>query len=353
MKKNLLLFTAILLVFGIQSCKKTTTTIPVGKYEKGIFVVNEGNFGQGNASLSFIDNELKNIENDVYFTVNQVHLGDQAQSIAFVEDKTYIVVSNSNKIEVAKGDDLKRLGTIASELILPRYAEEIPGDRAIVSCWGEGSDNTDDYLAVIDTQHDVVVDKIPVEVGPEQLCKYENYLFIAHKGAWSTNNKVSVLDLNTMQIIKTIPVGDRPNSLVHDDDYLWVLSGGEPDWTGNETGGKLTKIDLTSLDVVQNIDFAQNAHPAHLSKDDEQLYYNIGNDVYKMNINDTTIPSSAYLTYDGAQIYNMETNEGLLFISDAKYYQQEGDVVIYDLSNGQKTKTFTAGMIPGDFGFKN
>ncbi len=352
MKKNLLLLALALSIIGLQSCEKTTTVIPPGKYEEGVFVVNEGNFGQGNSSLSFIDKDYNTIENNVYYNVNQTALGDQAQSIAFINDKVYIVVSGSNKIEVAEEKNLERKLTIASELRTPRYAIETTEKRAVVSCWGMGSDNTDDYLAVLDTYNDVVIDKIPVEVGPEQLARYENYVFIAHKGAWSTNHIVSVLDLNTMQISKTIPVGDRPNSMVMDDNYLWVLSGGEPDWTGNETGGKLTKIDLTTLNVIENMDFPQNIHPAHLSKDGDQLYYNIGNDVFKMNITDSALPTSAYITYDGSLLYNMEANQGLLFISDAKDYQQEGDVVIYDLTNGQKIKTFTAGIIPGDFGFK-
>jgi hypothetical protein len=353
MKKNQLFILAVLIIGLLQSCKKTTPTTTTGKYEEGIFVVNEGNFTQGNASLSFIDEELKNIENNVFYNVNNVHLGDQAQSIAFLDDKVYIVVTGSNKIEVAKESDLERLGTIASDLTSPRYAVEIPGDKAIVTCWGNPSDATDDYLAVIDTKRDVVMTTIPVELGPEQIEKTDNYLFIAHKGAWGTNNLVSVVSLSSLSVIKTISVGDRPNSLVHKDNYLWVLSGGEPSWTQNETGGKLSKIDLNDLTVVQEFDFAQNEHPEHLSLDDDYLYYNIGNKVYKMDKDDTALPSAHYMEYANGGIYNMETNDGLLFITDAKDYQQEGSVLIYDLSNNSLVKDFTAGIIPGDIGFND
>ena len=353
MKKNHLLILALILIGMLQSCKKTKTTETIGKYEEGIFVVNEGNFTQGNASLSFIDKDLAGIENNVFYKVNQAHLGDQAQSVAFVNDKVYIVVTGSNKIEVADGEDLKKKATIASQLINPRYAQEITGNRAIVSCWGDTGSSTDDYLAVVDATSDVVIDKIPVELGPEKLDYIENYLFVAHQGAYGTNHVVSVLDLTSMSITKTIGVGDRPNSMVHNDDYLWVLSGGEPSWTGNETGGKLTVVDLTDLSVVQSFDFPVTSHPAHLSKDDDKLYYNIGKKVYKMNLSDSTLPGSPEFEYDGIGIYNMEANDGLLYITDAKDYQQEGDVIVYDLSNNTKKKTFTAGIIPGDLGFKD
>ncbi len=351
MKKNLLLVGLIALSI-LQSCKKkTTTTDTLGKYEEGVYVVNEGNFGQGNASLSFVDKDLETIENDVFYKVNNVHLGDQAQSVAFVDEKVYLVVTGSNKIEVADKKDLKRKATIATDLENPRYAQEIPGNRAIVSCWGDPTDATDDYLAVVNAINDVVYTKIPVELGPEKLCQTEAYLFVAHKGAWGTNHIVSVVDLTSFNVIKTIDVGDRPNSMVLNDDNLWVLSSGEPDWTGNETGGKLTKIDLSDLSIVNTIDFPTTSHPDHLSEDDDDLYYNIGNSIYKIGNNTTTLPSSSFLEYDGIGIYNMEINDGLLFVTDAKDYQQEGNVVIYDITNKNKIKTFTAGIIPGDLGF--
>lgn len=353
MKKNQLIILAILFIGILQSCEKDPVVEIPGKYEEGIFVVNEGNFQQGNASLSFIDKDLNSIENNVYFTVNELQLGDQAQSITFLEDKNYIVVSGSNKIEVTEGDTMERLATIASDLEVPRYAVEIPGNKVLVSCWGDPSVATDDYLALIDAENDVVVSKIPVALGPEQLDLVENYLFVAHRGAWGTNNIVSVIDLFSLEVLKTIEVGDRPNSLVHDDNYLWVLSGGEPSWTGNETGGKLTKIDLTDFSVVQNFDFPQNVHPAHLSKTEDNLFYNIDNSIYKMNISDTALPSSSFMEYSGIMIYNMEANDGKIFITDAKDYQQEGDVIIYSATDGTKIKEFTAGIIPGDLGFKN
>jgi len=351
MKRTHLLILGLLAFSVLQSCKKnTTSTEDKGKYEEGVYVVNEGNFGQGNASLSFINEDLTSIENNVFYTVNQQHLGDQAQSIAFINDKVYIVVTGSSKIEVADEKDLEKKATIASNLTNPRYMEKISDNKAVVSCWGDPTDSTDDYLAVVDVTNDVVINTIPVDLGPEKLIVNEDYLFVAHQGAWGTNNKVSVIDLNTLTISQTISVGDRPNSMANDDNYLWVLSGGEPSWTGAETGGKLTKIDLTDFSIVQTLDFPTSSHPSHLSMDDDNLYYNIGNKVYKLNKNDNSLPSSSYVEYTGG-IYNMETNDGLLFITDAKDYQQEGEVVVYDLSNATIVKNFTAGIIPGDLGF--
>ncbi len=350
MKRINLLLLLTLLAFGVQSCEKEKLPEYHGKYEKGIFVTNEGNFTQGNSSLSFINEDFSNIENDVFFNINNQHLGDVTQSISIIGDKVYLVVNNSNKIEVATKDEMERLGTIASHLDNPRYTQATVGNKAFVSCWGSTTDVTDDYLAVINTLNDSFLFKIPVDLGPEKMTANDNFLFVAHKGAWGTNNKVTAINLTSLNKTE-ITVGDRPNSLVLDNGFLWVLSGGEPSWTGNETAGKLSVIDINTMNVTQEFNFATNQHPNHLNIEGGKIYYNIGNNVYEMEKTAYTLPSSAFCTFDGTGIYNMETNDGKIFISDAKDYQQEGDIVIYNISNAQKEKTLTAGIIPGDFAF--
>ena len=353
MKKNNLLLLALVLLLSLQSCKKDETPTYESEFKDGVFVVNEGQFMHANASLSFIDKDFNNIQNNVFQNINNQTLGDVAQSMSFIDDKAYIVVNNSNKIVVVNRDDLTYKSTIATQLINPRYMEYTGANRAFVSCWGDGLDANDDYLAVINTVHDTFMYKVPISEGPEKLISNEDYLFVAHQGGWGTNHIVSVINLATLNKDAEILVGDRPNSMVLTDNYLWVLSGGEPSWTGNETAGKLSKIDLNSLSIVQEFDFSTSQHPQNLNMDDDKLYFNIGNDVYQMDTTATGLPGNAFLTYDGIAIYNMETNDGKLFISDAKDYQSEGDIVIYDLNNQQKIKTFTAGLIPGDFAFND
>ena len=354
MKKNSLLTLSFLLILlGFQSCKKDNPPMHESEFKDGIFVVNEGQFTHNNASLSFIDKNLNDIKNNLYHDINGQDLGDQAQSMSFTDDKAYIVVTNSNKIVVVNKEDMKYQSTITNQLANPRYVDYTDGNRSFVSCWGDPSDSSDDYLAIVNTQNDVVTDTIHVSVGPEKLISNEDYLFVANKGGWGTNHIVTAINLATLNKDAEINVGDRPNSMVIKDGILWVLSSGEPAWTGNETAGKLSKIDINTLSVLQEFTFDTTQHPDHLSLDDDNLYFNIGNDVYQMDKDATSLPTTPFLTYDGIAIYNMETNDGKLFISDAKDYQSEGDVVIYDLDNQQKIKTFTAGLIPGDFAFND
>jgi len=345
---NLLLLLTLLL--GITACEKVPVHIEKGDFAEGIFIVNEGQFGHGNASMSFTDKNVSTIENEIYKRVNNLDLGDQAQSIGFSDDKAYIVVTGSNKIEVTEANTMEKIVTIASDLTNPRYFETINFATALVTCWGDPTDETDDYLAIVNTNSNVVTGRIPVALGPEKMVKNEDYLFIAHKGAWGTNNKVSVYDLVLHQITNTITVGDRPNSMVIKDDYLWVLCSGEPSWTGTETAGQLFKIDLNdNFNIVATFDFATTEHPNFLTGDGDNLYYYLDGKVYQMDKDATSLPTGEFLTYNGA--YNMEAYDGKLYITDALDYQQEGKITAFDLDNGQQIGQQTAGLIPGDIGF--
>jgi len=60
-------------------------------FDKGFFIVNEGNYTWGNASVTFIDEASGVIEQDLYQRINNKPLGDVAQSMEIINGKGYIV----------------------------------------------------------------------------------------------------------------------------------------------------------------------------------------------------------------------------------------------------------------------
>jgi len=351
MKRISLLLLALLSITVLSSCEKDKLPEVHGDYEDGIYIVNEGQFGHGNASISFLDAGVSTVTNTVYKNVNSQDLGDQAQSIAFTDDNAYIVVTASNKIEVVEKDNMKKVVTMASHLTNPRFMQPIENDMAFVSCWGSTSDTNDDYIAVINTSNNTYDSQIAVPLGPEKMLANDDFLFVAHKGAWGTNNIISVIDLNARQVTHTINVGDRPNSMVIKDDFLWVLCSGEPSWTGTETAGQLYKIDINNnFNIVMTLDFTTTQHPDFLTLDGDNLYYYVDGKFYEMNATSTTaLPATEIISYPTA--YNAKANDGKLYVTDAKDYQSEGEIIVYDLSTKAEITRKTVGIIPGDIGF--
>lgn len=319
-------------------------------YENGIIVTHEGNFFQGNASVSFISNDYATVQNDVFATVNDEEAwADNIQSMAFNGEFGYIVVNNSQKVEVVNRYTFESVATIDTELLNPRYMA-IANGKGYVTNWGDGFDTEDDYVAVIDLEENTVVSKIPVAEGPERIVVKENTIYVAMQGGYNQNNIVTVIDATTNAVTTTIPVGDRPNSIQLDaEGNLWVLSGGNPAWTGNETLAQLDKINTADNTVADTFDFAAAEHPGALVTEGSNLYYYLSSSVYAMETSSATLPDTAIIT--GLNFYDMAVNEGVLYGVDAKDYTSNGSLEVYDLSDYSLLASKEVSIIPGEIYF--
>ncbi|WP_407556811.1 YncE family protein [Winogradskyella sp. 4-2091] len=345
-KKITLLFLSVTLLFtSCNSDDDNNGNESLGDYENGIIVSNEGNFGQGNASITYTSDDLSIIENNVFSAVNGRALGDVAQSIAFNDDLAYIVLNVSNAIEIVNRYTFESVATIDTGLNNPRHIAFANG-KGYVTNWGDGGVATDDYVAVIDaTTNTMSSQSITVEEGPEKIVANGNTVYVAHQGGYGQNNVISVINAATDVVSTTITVGDVPNSLRLDSDGdLWVLAGGTPSWTGSETGGKLSKIDSSDYSVT-SIDFAGTEHPSFLALENGTLYYYLSGSVYKMDEDDTVLPTSAELT--GLSFYGMEVKDNVLYAVDALDYTSNGMLLSYSLSSNEVTNFANTGIIPG------
>ena len=352
MKITKLLVFALSLSIFFTSCSNDDDPIvlPMGNYENGILISNEGNWGQGNASISFVSYNLDTVENNVFNSVNTTLLGDVAQSIAFYNDLAFIVVNSSNKIEIVNRYTFETVATIDSGLVNPRYIAFSNG-KGYVTNWGEGSDSTDDYIAVIDLNTNTLESNtISVVEGPEEIVAAGDKIYIAHEGGWSQNNKVSVLDAKTNAITAVITVGDVPNTLQLDNSgNLWVLCEGAPEYASSETAGQLVKIDTSNNTTITSIDFDTTDHPDFLSLYEGNLYYYLGGDVFKMESTSVTRPTIPEIS--GVNFYNMTINNGTLYGVDAKGFSSEGELISYDLASKILINTATVNIGPGGIYF--
>ena len=323
---------------------------PAGAYEKGILITNEGPFGNGSGTVSFISEDYSVLENNIFKTVNNSDLGNIVQSMGFLDEKAYIVVNNSQKIEIANRYTFERIDTIANGLNNPRYFVAKDGARAYVSNWGDPNDNTDDFIAVINLVNNSVSTTIPVDFGAERMVYNNNKLYVAHQGGYGQNNLISVISTSNNTVEKTITVGDVPNSMVIADDMLYVLCGGNPDYTGNETAGSMVTIDLANDEVVETNTLGDTQHPSSLTIDGTNLYYSLDGSVYETNTVTTTLPGTSVIN---GFFYTIEAHNGMLYATDAGDYASDGTLKVYDLSTNQMTQDFTVGIIPGGIYFND
>lgn len=349
-KYAIALLSLVVLTFSCSSDDDYVQPEPQGDYENGVLIINEGNFGQGNGSVSFVSGDFSRTENNIFANVNNKILGDVVQSIGFYNDLAYIVVNNSQKIEVVNRYTFHSVATIDSGLSNPRFIT-FTFNKGYVTNWGDGSDPSDDYVAVIDLNTNTVSGTISVEEGPEQIVSNGHSVYVAHAGGYSQNNIVSVIDPNSDKVTSTITVGDVPNSMaLADQGSLYVLSGGKPSWLENETGGRLSLINTNSNTVISTLDFGATEHPSNLTYDGS-LYYYMNGAVFKLAVGSSELPTTSEIT--DVNFNFITVNKGVLYGVDVGDYTSNGTLVTYDLTTHTKTHSVKVGLIPGGVYFND
>jgi DNA-binding beta-propeller fold protein YncE len=326
---SLLVLLAVLLMINTGCEKDPGEQKTKGKYyatATGVFVVNEGQFMAGNGDVSFYDKVSRSVANNLFFTMNQRPPGDVLQSITFTNDHAYLIVNNSNTIEVVDLDSFKVISTINS-FEMPRQMK-VTGNTGYVSQIGSGN------IAVVDLTTRKVTGFLPGEKSTDHLLISGNRLFAANWTSWfidKPNNTVMVYDLGTAMLIDSVEVVKEPNSMVKDaDGMIWVLSSGG--YMGEEYPA-LTCFSPTTLQVIKTLTFPdRTSSPSFLtiSPDGRTLYF-VNRDVFRMEISDPTVPATAFIPHDNRSIYGLAADpvNGEIYLTDARDYQSPGKVFRY------------------------
>lgn len=342
---KILLFTLLASGFALQSCASDDdnngTIEETGSYKDGIFVLNEGAMGSNNAEVTFFKNG--NVTQNLFKTVNPtLNLGNVATSILFEDNDAYIVVNMSNKIEVVHATTFESKGTISSNVNNPRYIAA-DDQKIYVTNWADASNPNDDFISVFRRSDLAFEKKIDVVEGPDQILIENNKLVIAHSGGWSNGNSVSIYNLAT-NTLENITVGDVPSAMVEEDGIVYVLCSGVT-WGGTPSAGKLVKINLNSNAVAQTINFQEGQNPKFLVEDNNQLYYTLNNQVFRVGTQDIALPSTALFTHNATYTYSFNVLNGAIYIGDAKDFASNGEVKYYSL-NGTLLGNFSTGIGP-------
>ncbi len=189
---------------------------PLTAGQGGVYVVNEGNFQWGNASVSYYDIATGNSTEDLYAPANGNGLGDVLQSMALHNGRAYLVVNNSGKVVVVDPDDFVASATITG-LVSPRYLVPVDDTKAYVT------DMMANNIHILDLSSNSITGSIPCPGWTEQLV-------LAYGKAFVTNQArryVYVVDTATDQLVDSIQVSKGGNSIVVDaQDKLWVACTG-------------------------------------------------------------------------------------------------------------------------------
>lgn len=350
----------ILMFVGLFACSESPVDTVFFDFtgNKGVYIVNQGNFMYGNSSLSFYDPSTNKVVNHVFQARNGAPLGDVAQSMSIWNNLGFIVVNNSGKVYVIDSRTAEYRGSITG-LESPRYIHFINSRKAYIS------DLYARKISIFDPSNLKLTGEIKVRNSASELIQHSTEQMVAYKNfvftnCWSYDNKILIIDTNTDQLIDSIEVFKQPNSLVLDkNNKLWVLTDGgfEGSPYGFERPG-LLKIDAETREIERTFRFALGERPLGLclnAEKDTLLFLN--RHVWKMAVQDKKLPEQPFISSLNANVYggfyslSIDPKSSEIYVGDAIDHAQNGLVRRYSIS-GKLIDEFKVGISPGYFAFK-
>lgn len=345
----------ILYAVLLAGCVKDKPADPVATTQstakESVYVVCEGNMGNGDGSLYQYDPVSNVVTGDVYNTVNAGNLGDVFQSMQRIGERLFLCVNNSDKIVVLNRADKKQVGSIS--IPKPRYILAVSDTKAYVSSiFGN-------KLYIINPQTLELTGSVMMPYqNPEGMVLYNGAAVIC---TWDTAcSNIYAIDTATNQLAKTIPVsGAAPHSVVVDkDNRLWVLSGN----TFKNKSSVFTVLNeqwqviktypfVTKTEVVKPVFDATTGFLYFIEVD-----YNggtVNNGVYRMNVYDANLPSAPFVAAKQFQYFwalGIHPKSGRVYIGDPKGFIQKGSVMVCN-NDGSISTQFAVGVGPGHFFF--
>lgn len=327
MKKNKFsIFLFVLFLAGFAACKKSNDPAPVvGKYEKGVLVINEGNFSEGNGSLSFVlpDNSLIN---GVFENENGgLKIGGIIQNVGNyslgTNKKLAIVTNRKDQVILADADSLNFMAVVYPEadkrLDNPVSFAAI-GEKGFVSNWGDinlafGS-YPEGFLTIIDLKNNTYSGKIALDgVRPQGIITANEKLYVCV----NNGKDIYVYDKNGT-FLKNIPVEQSPDKMLLDKNgKIWVICNNEPDYVNfTDDEGTLLRINPETDAVELSIPNVPCS-----SYNSKIAYYN--DKIYslrdkKVFVVDTTNSSVNELISNDFSLYGIGVNptDGNIFVGE-------------------------------------
>ena len=348
MRKLLLITSVFLALFSCSkdelgpqclNCKENEVVTAINT---DVLIINEGNFGSGSGSISLYKSLPKTVTNDVFNTTNGFTIGNVAQSAYQIDNKGYITINNSSKIEIIDINTFASIGTIDG-FNSPRYFLPINNSKAYVT------DLYSNSIQIVNLSTNSISGSIAANGWTEELIIHKDTVYVCDM----TNDNLLIIDPVTNSLIDSVKIGESPNSLVVDqNNKIWIMcSGGF-----GSTSPQLIKFNPLTRSIESTFTFPNiSDSPGNLKINaaKNQLYF-INQNIIKMSIDASALNSSPFITNNGNIFYGLDINpiNEDVYISDAIDYNQNGVIFRYS-SEGTLLDQFTAGVIPGHFLFVN
>ncbi len=313
-------------------------------------IINEGTYTYGNASITSFAYGLPIMQN-VFKDKNNMSIGDVLQSAYRYKNEIFLIVNNSQKIEVVDEKDLQRKRTLVG-FTSPRYMTSINGVGLITDLYAN-------KISVINMERNCEYESIKMKGWTEQIFNIDNRIYVIERSeVGATSLFANIVEIEradseiqaNFNIVNRTSIAIEPQSVVKDyEGNIWILSSGKESENVYPT---ITKFNTTSNSIEKQFTYnSYNNIPQNLTVGfdsyESDLYYNQGTDIYSISKDSDAFATQKAFPTIAQNIYSLSYNDyiGAFYVFDAKDYISAGKVYVYDKDGGFKT-SIPAGVIP-------
>lgn len=349
----------LLLALAVAACDVNDSDDPS---VAGVVVVNQGNFSQGNGTLSTYDPEA-----GTSVAAAVTGFASTLQSALVTSNRLYVTADKAGRLDRFLASSLERDGAALGELRSARYAAAGNARLYVTAITDTLGGFSGGSVNVLDAAATRIAKRIALPMAAEGVAVSNGKAFVALHGFGSGRN-VAVIQNDAISTTIT-GVCDGPRSLFADDEGdVNVVCTGTTTYDMNynvtgQTNGSVVVLDGATGAVKARADLGAPAgatnsgQDGYLDRDGDALYVVVGHTVRTFNTRTNTLGAPVVtVTQDiGAVAYDADRRQlHVALYPSANPYTTSGSVAVYDLSRSPAIveTTYTVGIAPTFIAFR-
>lgn len=328
-----------------------------------MFVLNQGTWGQNNASISFIDcySTVADID-DIFLLQNGSHLGDTANDIIVHRGYMYVAVSTSNYLVRlnSAGVEECRVSFVSDPDLMGGIRFIAADGNSIYATFYGGyllrlNASTLDIEAKVKTPasnlegiaivNGTIYAADAYEITPDPATGYNNYIY---------HNRLLTYSASDLRATGEIVVGTNPDKLIVHEGKIFVLCLGDYATTGNTA----YMVDPAAGNTVSTIGAATelagyNGKIYIVDSQTDWATYTTVNNYYVYDINSGRIENNNFLKQAPDEVYSSAVSmisvnpaDGYIYVGITHYASSNGDLYRFDRTGTYEYEKSSGGQHP-------
>ncbi|MEB2778218.1 surface layer protein [Algoriphagus sp. D3-2-R+10] len=346
MKLKQLLWASALLSISF-ACSDSGEEKPLGKYNNGILIMNEGSFGTNDGEVYHLNPNTEELLPNIFEAENLRPFAGLLEDMVLEGNRLYLV-ANSGKVEIVDPANFKSMGAVAAELDQPRSLA-VNGSKLFISDYGPYDENygtPDSYVAMVNgLDGGVVSNKIEVSNKPEDLFSYGNFIIVAG----SEENKIEIIDVTQEAVISTLDLDASPRQFYEEDGLLWIYAV-----AADEVKFYTLNLSNLTLGTTYTVPVSDATSRIAFDGDDEMYvltssgYPDYNDAVVSIDIEGSNVTATELMTGSGFYGIGFDDERDHIYVSNSNAFQGNGTVTVLS-ETGSVVRTFEVGRGPSGF----